>query len=340
MIAVKSSGYTALIPALIGAVISLLFIHTGLAVVFFLLPLGFIGFGWGPRTLWAGLGFAVIGNCLLTVISGFSVNMPFTDMIWDIIYFTATAAAFAWIILPPGHISYRIPGAYRLGLGALLCTLVFSGLFIKVTAEPSFNDSVKGQIQSIASLYMSGSTEEAQKAFLDSLDTDKIIELMKNIIIRGGALFSSIVILFVNRQLSAFLIRFFGAPRRANVFQGFHADSRVIWVLSISALLLLISSTFAWSIPGIVLWNIVVLCVMMYLAQGFGIAGFYMSKPGFPPFMRFIIPVVFVLLLFSPVVNAIMLGAIILLGIAENWIAFRTANIAVNNSGPPSTPQA
>ena len=337
---IRSSGKTALLPAFIGAIICLFFIRSGLATLVFLLPLGFIGYGWGPRTLWSGLLFAFLGNVFLTLSLGFSAGIPGTDMVWDILYFSVTAAAFAWIILPLDTENIflsriaGIPGPYRLAIGALLCTFIFIGLFLKTLGNESFYESIRGQIEMIASLYWSGNSAETQKTLLESLDIDRIIEVVRDMIIRGGALFSSLVILFVNRQLSIFLIRLFGGPRRKNVFMDFHVNHRIIWFLSFSVLLLLASNAFSWTVFSILLWNIVVLCVMMYLAQGFGILAFFMRKPGFPPFLRFLLPVIFIFLLFSPVINAVMLGIIIILGIAENWVAFRIRTI----NGPPSTP--
>ncbi|MCL2833860.1 MAG: YybS family protein [Treponema sp.] len=336
MVTAKSSYTTAWIPALIGAAASLFLIRSGFAVLLFLLPLGFVGFGWGPKTLWTGLVFAVLGNFLITLFFGLTFNVPGEDMFWDMLYFTAAAASFAWIILPADQKSYRIPGAYRLVLGASLCTLVFVGLFTRIFNNPAFYDSVKSQVETIAAFYWSGNTAETQKALLDALDVDKIIEVMKNMILRGGALFSSLLILFVNRQLSLFLIRFFGAPRKNPVFRSFHVHPRIIWVLSFSLLLLLLSRNFFMTAAEIILWNIIVLCALMYLAQGFGIVGYFMQRPGFPPVLRFFLPVVFVLLLFSPVINAVMLGIVAVLGVAENWVTFRIVNL----NGPPATPQA
>ena len=336
MITAKSSGYTALIPAVIGAIISIFFIRTGFAVMFFLLPLGFIGYGWGPKTLWTGLIFAVLGNFLLTLIFGFTFRIPGLDMFWDILNFSVLAASFAWLILPLEQNSYQIPGAYRLAIGASLCTVVFIAFFQKIFDNPLFYDSIKSQIESIAAFYFSGNAQDAKNTIQDSIDIDRLMELMKDMIIRGGALFSSIVMLFINRQLSVFIIRLFGGPKRKKVFQNFHVNGRVIWLLIFSIALALVSRSLGWTAFGIIMWNIIILCVLMYLAQGFGIMGYFMSKPGFPPFIRFIVPVVFVFLLFSPVINAIMLGIIAILGIVENWMSFRVMNI----SGPPSTPQA
>jgi len=334
MLSQKTFGNFALIPAIIGAVVCLFFIRSGFAVLFFLLPLGFIGYGWGPKTLWACLLFAIAGNIVLTLLMGLSFRIPGGDMVWDIIYFISMTAAFAWIILPFDEKSMLIPGAYRLALGACLTTMIFIGLFFRTMSNPVFFEFLSSQIELIFSFYRPAS--EAQNTVSGFPDTLIIVELMKSIILHGGALFSSVIILFVNRQLSLFLIRIFGGPRRKNVFMTFHVYPQIFWALVFSILLIVVSNMFAIGAFGAICWNVVVLCAMMYLAQGFGIIRYFMSWHRFPSFLRFLVPVIFIILLFNPAINMLMVGAVIVLGIVENWVSFRSLNI----NGPPSTPQA
>ena len=329
LISSKTTGNTALLPAIIGAAVCLFLLRSGFATLLFLLPLGFIGFGWGPKTLWPGVLFAILGNCVLTLFLGMNFNVPGGDMVWDILYFSATAAAFAWIILPFEEWSLRISGSVRLAVGACLCTLIFIGLFVKLYNNPSFNESLQNQVEMIAGLYFAGINPE-------SLNIEGIIELMKLVILRGGGLFTSVLILFVNRQISIFLIRLFGGPRRKNVFLDYHVNYQIIWLLVFSLILLLVSNVLAWSNIVTFCSNVVVLCIMMYLAQGLGIIRFLVSKPDFPPFLRFILPAVFVIMLFWPGLNAFLLGGVIILGIIENWVVLRPVVI----KGPPSTPEA
>ena len=310
--------------------------------MFFLLPLGFIGYGWGPKALWPAVFFAVIGNSILILFAGFALRVPGADLVWDILYFAVTSAVFAWIILPFDEKSLLIPGAYRLAIGAMLCTIVFIGLFVRSFDNPYFFESVSSQVDLIAAFYRSGS-ETATQA--ESINTEAIVEVAKEMILRGGALFASVVMLFINRQLSVFLIRIFGGPRRTNVFLGFRVYTQIIWVFLISISLVLVSNTMSLEILGIIAWNTLILCIMMYLAQGFGIIKYLTSKPAFPVFMRFLLPVVFVFLLFSPGINALLLGAIVLLGLVENWVSLRSFNIpkandVIVNQEPPSTPEA
>jgi hypothetical protein len=294
-------------------------------VFLFLLPLGFIGFGWGPKTLWTGLGFAILGNCILCLGLGLIYGIPAGTLLWDIFYFTAMATAFAWLILPLDGNSSRIPGAYRLAMGSSLGTLVFIALFFRSLNDQAFYELMGNQIAFILSLYQ-GSTV-TQNAMQDQQNVETVFEIVKNIILRGGALFSAVFIFLINRQISVFLIRLFGGPRRVNVLMGFFVHQKLLWALAAAGLLIPVSLLFRWTVPEIILWNIVTLCVMMYLAQGLGILMYLVSRPNFPVLVRFLLPVLLVVLLFSPGINAVLLGIIVLLGIAENWVSFRALKI-------------
>ena len=336
MMKAKFTGEIAFIPAIIGATICLFFIRGGFLALFFILPLGFIGFGWGPKTLWAALGFAILGNCIISFGLSLAAGISAGSMFLDMLYFATMTAAFAWIIFPFDEKSAAIPGYQRLAIGSLAGTLVFIALFFRTVNNEYFYQEISRQIEIIFSLYGASGSADAQNAVMDPALIERIYELMQNVIVRGGALFSSIMIFFMNRQLSIFLIRIFGGPRHKKVFVNFHASQKLIWLMSAAGVLIPIVSLFSWTAFGIILWNIITLCALMYLAQGLGIIMFFASKPNFPQFLKYVLPVAFVFLLFRPGINMVLLGGIILLGIVENWVSFRMLNI--QNNGPPSTP--
>jgi uncharacterized protein YybS (DUF2232 family) len=88
-------------------------------------------------------------------------------------------------------------------------------------------------------------------------------------------------------------------------------------------------------IPEIILWNILVLCTIMYLAQGLGILQFFLSRPSISPFLKLVFLVLILILFFSPFLNMILLVGLVLLGIAENWVPFRVPK----ENDIPSTPE-
>ena len=318
MVKSKTSGNIAFIPAITGAIVSIFLIRTGFGALFFLLPLGFIGFGWGPRTLWSSLLFAISGNSLLTLVLGLSLRIPGIDMLLDMLFYITMAVVFSWIILPLDEKSLEFSGASRLAAGALICNLVLLGLFSRAYQTIEFQELMKSQVQLIASIYGQGSTETAS-----IFDIDRLMDLLWNFIMRGGALFSALIMLFINRQLSITLIRFFGGPRRDRVFSRFHVHPHIIWLLSFTVILILVSNILNWIMFGIILSNLLTLFILMYMAQGLGIIQFFTMKPGFPAFLRILFPIIFIVLLFSPVINFLLLGSVVILGITEHWIRLR-----------------
>jgi hypothetical protein len=109
-------------------------------------------------------------------------------------------------------------------------------------------------------------------------------------------------------------------------------------VLSFSLAAVLGSSILGARTAGlvaeIVSWNVLVICVMLYLAQGGAILMYWYSRRAMPVFFRFFLNLLLVIVIFSPGINAVFLAVLALLGIAENWIPFRVPK----TNGSSSTP--
>jgi hypothetical protein len=104
--------------------------------------------------------------------------------------------------------------------------------------------------------------------------------------------------------------------------------------LSFSLLAILLFRILNITVLETVAWNVLVICVMLFLAQGGGVALFMMSRRMLPPVMRFLLNVLIIVLFFSPGINALVLGALVLLGIAENWVPFRASKLDGSSSTP------
>jgi hypothetical protein len=82
-------------------------------------------------------------------------------------------------------------------------------------------------------------------------------------------------------------------------------------------------------------WNILVLCAILYLAQGGGIALYFLIR--LPPFFRIIVNLAILLLLLKPGINAMLLAILVFAGILENWVPLRAQE---HTKGSPPTPEA
>jgi hypothetical protein len=105
-------------------------------------------------------------------------------------------------------------------------------------------------------------------------------------------------------------------------------------VFSAGLALVLLSRIFKTAVIETAAWNILVICAMIYLAQGAGIVFFILARRKIPPVSRFLVNLLAVVIFLSPGINAFALAVLILLGIAENWLPLR----AVKTNVPSSTP--
>jgi uncharacterized protein YybS (DUF2232 family) len=70
-------------------------------------------------------------------------------------------------------------------------------------------------------------------------------------------------------------------------------------------------------------WNMVTICLLLYLAQGLGIILYYLSKTARSTFTRLFQALLAMAIIMSPGINLIACGGVLVLGIAENWASFR-----------------
>jgi hypothetical protein len=318
------------------------FSRSGFPVFFFLVPLGIASYRFGIRTAWACYALAAALNFVITLGIVLILRAP-PGGLWDFLYFALLTGIFTWITAPPGipastgeraGFIFRLSGTLRLAAGSAACTLLLIGTFSRLLEEPVFYDAIKRQIETVLSFYRPGGADVVQSALLESLTPELVLEFLNSVIVRGGGLASSFLIFLVSRQMSIALSRLFGGRYRGMPLRSFHADIRFIWVLSVSLFMVIAMRVLKWTVPEIILWNILTLCAILYLAQGLGILQHFAAAPGTPPFLRLALSILFFILMFSPGINAAVLGLVTLLGIAETWVSFRTPK----TDGPSPTP--
>jgi hypothetical protein len=360
----------AVLPVFIGALLCVFLLRSGIFALFFLVPLGFISFKYESKTAWTSFAFAALGNAILVIRNQIAGGLPFEAVFWDVIYFTAMIFLFTWMITPPSALFFgkksfvlhsapglkgaasEIPGsplqsrifrfACASGLGAIMLTVTF----YKAVSSPDFYEYLSYMFDTVLSAYRSSASEVVEIALIDSISAASIIESVKTVMLRGGSLISCVLLFSVCRQLSFFLVWITSRKKREssqrmnflneNSLVAFKVNSQVIWIFSGALFLVVITRIIKLEIPEIVLWNILIFCVILYFAQGLGIIQFFFARPAISPFLRLLLMVFLIVMLFSPVLNAVLLTGFVVLGIAENWVPLR----APKKDGPPSTPEA
>jgi len=294
-------------------------------VFFFMLPLGFAAYSYGLRITWFSAILFTVINLFYTLTFRIAQGIPPEAGILDFFTITVLTLIFTWIVSPPLFLSFKLPGAFRMIIGSSLGALLFIFIFLRQIAEPVFIN----QVEAITNTFFSFNLGE-------EILVDDILYLMMDIMLRGGSLLSCIIIFFLNRHLGLMISRLFRKEKGKPVFVAFHVYPVFIWIFSITLILLVFTSISGLLIPEILLWNILLICAMLYIAQGMGILQFFMTRPQTPPFLRLGLIIVIIGFILSTVLNTVLIVGLLLLGIVENWLPIRTAGI----KEPPSTPEA
>ncbi|MDR3173630.1 MAG: YybS family protein [Treponema sp.] len=334
------------LPGLLGALVSLFLLRGVLLGAFFLVPLGFVACLCGRPAVWRGVLLAILLNVLFALGAALFLGRNFAEFLPDLGYFIVVTLAFTWLMAPPatGPRILRIRAAYRLTLGALVVGLLGLGFIIGDSA--GFGTLIRSQAELLSSLIADSAGGDAvRRSILEQeLSPQRIMAVFNMVLLRGGILASSMVILFISRQLSLGLAALAARRRGAGEAAGasvkslgdFHAPPLCIWVLSFSLGGILLFRLGGFSLPETALWNLLTICVLMYLAQGFGIVRFFLSRRELPVFLRFLVNLGIILAILSPGINMAALGLLTLLGIAEYWLPLRR----VRGNNKPPTPAA
>jgi hypothetical protein len=325
--------------ALVGAAVSLIFVRTGFLGWLFLLPLGLAAYCCNPRTAWLSALVALGGNSLIVLGLVWFMDYDPRFQGWGAVYYALTVLVFTWIVVPPLWTQRRIPvpAAYRLVLGAVIASAAMAPLFYWAQNDQEVRGLVLGQADAAASLYAAGGSsggDAVQRFFSEQLTPELILDSIIFIGLRGGMVVSCLLFLVLSRQLALMITRFVRHIQPGGNLIAFHTGSWLIWGLSFSLAAVLLGRLTGIGFMEIAGWNILVLCASLYLAQGGGIALYLFARAPLPVGFRFLVNILVVVILFSPGINAAVLGALILLGIAENWVPFRVPK----SDGPSSTP--
>jgi hypothetical protein len=327
----------ALLPSLVGAVLSVGAMRGGIFAALFLVPLGVMAFSYNGKSAWVSIAWAILGNLALSL--GFSLLRGFgiRGYAGEILYFSLIMVLFGWIIAPPrkGPGFLRVRTAYRILAAAVLGTLALIPGLYALKDDGEFAALLRAQMESLASLSAaSAGGEGTADSLLGELMPERILEALYGMIIRGGGTASWVLFFFISRRMALFFSGIIRHRRWEGDLSRFHVAPPFIWVLSFSLLGVLAGSWFTLPALEIGSWNVLTLCVILYLAQGGGIVLFFVNRLAVRPLGRLALNLFFITALFSPVISPFVLGGLTLLGIAENWAPFR----ARKSNGPSSTP--
>jgi hypothetical protein len=313
-------------------------------------PLGLCSAVYGPVSAWIGFIAAALGNGFIAAGLSLRYGTGLAGVGIETLYFSALILSFTWIMagspspsLFPGVLVVRIPPvrtAFRFIAASLIGAFAFLGMIFSLARDEGISAFIRSQIEVISSSYITASGGDAvNRASLERLlSPDRVIEAFSAIISRGGAVFSAFFLFFFSRQAAFILARLFPRYRQGgsahNDLTGFHVPRRAIWVLSLCLPVIILCRTSSLELIEIAVWNILVICAIMFLAQGAGIVLYNFARRSMPALMRLLCALAFVFIVFSPGINVMVMGFLVLLGIAETWIPLRKINNKGSTPGP------
>ncbi|MDR1390700.1 MAG: YybS family protein [Treponema sp.] len=320
--------------AALAAAASVIVLRTGYLSILFLLPLGMLRFSSASASSasasststststslasWLGCFFALAGNAAVSLVFYRSYGSYAVDprlLLINGASFGVMTVLYTWIEAP--LLFKRTPYAYRLALGGIAGALALMPLIAGLGESREFREYL-GAVSPGLDL----SPEELAAVF----------ERVRYAALRGGLLCSCIVLFALSRYAASIIFRVMRRTRGGGIIS-FKNARFLVYVLSCSLGMVVAGKLAAREWVEIAGWNILVLCGILYLAQGGGIVLFFLAK--LPPLPRIAVNIGLVLLLLTPPANAGALLVTALLGVAENWAPFRTPQ----QNGPPPTPK-
>ena len=301
--------------------ISVFLMNFGFLSFFYLVPLGYAVLVY--KLVWPVFFAAAIFNAIFSIITHLLTNS--TGSLWmELSYFTTIFLCFTWIM--GGSKFENLRTAYRFIAASIVGSLAFFTFIAGSRLDTTFNILLRQMAEMLSSVIVSSTEGDAvRRSFLEQFMTpEKVLEVIKAVILRGGALASMFLLFFINRRITLTILQLLKKREKDRGLAAFFAPSYTIWVLSGSLAFILMTGIVKAEIPQIIAWNIFVICIILFLAQGAGIVMHFLERR--PHSFRIFFNVLVILLIISPL-STLVAAALLLLGIVENWVAFRTKQV-------------
>jgi len=302
------------------AALSVFFINTGFLSLFYLAPLGYAVLTCGSILL--PFFVTAIANALILIITHLIISGNSAGLWWiEVFYFTTLFLCFAWVI--GGSKIPRMRTAYRFILASAAGSVAFLIFVLGSSSNSAFNAMLLDLAEVFSSVVVSSNEADAvrQSTLQLAFTPENILEMSKNILLRGGAIFSIFLMFFVNRHIALLAARLINKQKNERALAEFFAPYQAIWALSGSIALIVLTRLLRIEALEIIAWNVLVVCAILFLAQGAGIVAFFLSRR--TGNFRFFLNIAIIIVAVSPL-NTVALAALLLLGIAENWLPLRT----------------
>jgi len=311
-------------------ILCILFMKTGFLSFFFLAPLGYAVIVTGSF-LYVFAAAASVNLFISVLTHQFAGNN--SSLFLENFYFTAIILLFTLIIgwnrryvnnVQKPFLSYNIRTAFRFIIASVIGAVVFLIFIMSNRSNNEFSTLLNEMAKIVSSMFDSYNYTDKTGQLIFS--PERVTEMIKSISFRGGAFISILTVFFINYQLTLIALRLIA--KNTNEFDAgvmrFFAPRDTFWYFIGALVTALLTSVFSFEVVNILAWNVLVICAVLFLAQGIGIVLFQLAIR--KPFFRMAAGLLILIVLISPL-NAILLIGLLLLGIAETWLPFRAKKI-------------
>jgi hypothetical protein len=303
----------AFITILVCTGLSLLFSNTGLLSLIYLAPLGYAVVVSGY--LFFTFFFVMIANFVLFISMSFLYQGSLNNIWVFILYITVMFIGFIWIM---GGKSIRT--AYRFILASAAGALAF--MLLLYSPNSSIYEFFKSTAEDIyVNFFLTHDVSVNPEAAAENMIVfEGLLESMKNIIFRGGAVFTMFIIFYINRFLALTAVWLIKKEKTDRGLMVFFAPPKTFWLFAASLGSIFLTRLLRLEILEIISWNGLIVCSIIFMAQGTGILMYWFTRitPGY----KLLIGILVVFIVLSPF-SIIAVAALLLLGITENWVPYR-----------------
>jgi len=330
------------VPALVGAGASVLIARSLPFSPFFLVPIGIVALTRGalPLVLTVFLTVAINLFTVFVSIGSEVARINMVSLISDSAYFLVLVSSFSWAAYHNDESERRFFSrlSWRFVFAAIGSSLVLFPIILIARRDQSLVAFFNIQAAAIADAFKAGAgSDVVQRSLMEKEMTVESIAKTFSLVISRGAVIGHLIFFGVSWRI-AFVIASFRLPslRTRHFFMFFRNDAFLVWVLIFTLIGVMSTKMIGNEIFVAVVWNLLLLCVFLYVIQGMAIVAYNLSRPGVPVMLRPLVVFLAALIIFRPGINAAAAVALAIVGVAENWLPLR---VPINNE-PPSTPEA
>ncbi len=292
----------------------------GVFAFFFILPLGAAALGKPVKAAWIICAMSFVVNTIVwTVRVLLAANADWSGLVWECGVIGVVLVSWAWVIAPPNIGSFKsVSAANRIAAGAACMFALIAANMASVGFETFIRPADEYVRNSLALL------ADAGIMGFEGVDARDIAERALTLTLHGGGIAACMLFFAVNRQISASLARMRGNNSRPIPgITNFYTGRNLVWVLAFALLGAVAAKHYGFFIVGLAAWNVVTAAVLLYMAQGAGIALFYATKWARTPFSRLFVAFLAAIMVISAPFNVLFFGGIAVLGLSEHWIPLR-----------------